>query len=129
MPDTHYVFFGYPQSKNKKFRMICRNYRSYGYFNYGLEESRYAEIGYDKNVNILIKIDKEDSINKEGERMVFPDPVGMSGGGIWKIMGNDEMYKESITPYFVGTVIERSSGDKFLVGTKSKFLFKGIEKF
>jgi hypothetical protein len=125
--DTHYAFLGYPASKSEKFRHHANNFKSYSYVSYGIDEHDYNRFGYTPDYHILGKFEREDSLNINLNAMVFPSPKGMSGGGIWRIMSNSDLYS-AIYPEFVGIIIEQSDNKKHLVGVKKNIILECIDK-
>lgn len=123
-PDAHYSFLGYPISKTKKFRYSIDKFENYCYVSYGLDESKYLSLGYNSNINIVSIFEKEKALKSNLEHTVLPDLFGMSGGGIWKIMRNSEMFSR-ISPIFSGIIIEHKEM-KYLIGVKKYYIWECV---
>lgn len=124
--DLYYAALGYPLSKNKinhARRYIQHNLYCYRDFSPGSDE--YKKLGLDENKNILIKFDREQASLTPNQKILFPDPVGMSGGPIFQLFKNQNNPKDF---YFsiAGIVTSQDPMKKFLQGTAISRVFNLI---
>jgi hypothetical protein len=79
-----YSFIGYPASKSKVVRTESNHVRSslYSYFNTTCDDEVYKQVNVQRFSHILIGFDQRNCIT-DGEKMTFPKPNGISGGGVW----------------------------------------------
>lgn len=63
----------------------------------------YKRFNADKKYNIISDFNKKKTIDKNGQPRVFPDPNGMSGGGLFHIVKDNEKLSE---PKLVGILTD-----------------------
>ncbi len=118
-PGIHYLFAGYPASRNRK-RPI----------QYGLPNRATALITGD--INSIDEVRGVDKINEHhfaiafphkkvtgqgGKEFHVPPPYGMSGGGVWRIK-IDPVERLVSSPYLVGVGVEYHKAAKTFVATR-----------
>lgn len=124
--DEKVAIFGFPVSRNKK-----RSTSPKHWFLQGLTErvellDKYNELNYSPDDHLVIQFDKNHCYTKDDMvRTSFPDPYGLSGGGIWRLFGRGDQYNP-LKPYFVGMVIEKAGNDKYLIGVKNHLILKTL---
>lgn len=82
--DGIHSVMGYPASKNKLNRPT-KKIRSnlYVFYNTLCANEVYEHNDLNIQDHIAIVFDKQNCLSSDGEKVTFPDPLGMSGGGIW----------------------------------------------
>jgi len=100
----HYVFAGYPFSRNKN---AIRNGKAEAkLFSFVADTaplSEYQKVGLDPNISLLLRFDKKKLYNQAGQA-VGPDLLGVSGGGVWFL---DNVYTTTpLNPLLVAIFIE-----------------------
>ena len=123
-----YAVVGYPLSKNKithARRYIQHN--GYCHSDLSPESAVYKRLGLDEDKNILVKFDRKTGTGNLGNGVIFPEPLGMSGGPIFQIFRNPENstdFKFSIA----GILTSREPKDGLLQGTDISRVFQMIHK-
>jgi len=84
--DDHlnYTFVGFPSTKNKV-RYNSKNVKGMilSYSGNRVHDDIYAELGISPATHLAIKFRKKKLLSNSEKMTNFPDPYGMSGGGIW----------------------------------------------
>lgn len=82
-----FTFCGFPSSKNKSSHTVVKC-RPYSHTGDEVKRSVYKKIGVNQTDYIAVSFHRKDVENvKTKERMVFPEPQGMSGGPIFDQKG------------------------------------------
>jgi hypothetical protein len=124
-PETNVVLFGFPNSRNRKFRRYIKKFSIQALTNTTADNNWYILEGYDTSLHILIHYNKRINFTADNIQVDFPDPHGISGGGIWKLF-LQKNYLNSKNNYLVGIVIEKSKNHKFIVGIKLEYVIKAL---
>ena len=82
-----YLALGYPNTRNKKLDRYNKRVKlkPYVYFSTPLNSSVYTALGVSDHSHLLIDFKKMKVKNDTGERMIAPDPLGISGGGLRRL--------------------------------------------
>ena len=77
----------------------------------------YEALGYDAGVNLLLGFDNR-KVWSQGRLETAPDPMGMSGGGVWSFGG--KLLAAASSPFLAGIAIEwrNRTQHKVLVSTR-----------
>lgn len=118
--------FGYPRSKNKKFRGDTMKFNIRGFSETTAKREIYAREGFSFDTNLLVNFSKKDFYTPDGERQLHPDPYGMSGGGIWRLAQSIKGLSTKV-PYLVGMVIRKIDNGKFVIGVKIGFIVIAVK--
>lgn len=103
-----YGIVGYPQSRNKLSPKLQRSgvtVANYFISRHQIRLSAIRAVGKYDNVHFAIGADANGAIGLRGERVSFPSPVGMSGGGVW-LLEFSLRAEVPPTPRLVGIGIE-----------------------
>ena len=122
---TSFGFFGFPITKNK-FRFNIKGFNLTSLIDTLAEGNIYEMYGYDKDLHIVLPFVKEHYFNKDGRNTTFPDPNGMSGGSIWKIMDIAERAAGTPQFSFLGIIIELTEDKQYIVGVRAEYVVKAI---
>lgn len=103
-----YVVAGYPQSQNKMSPRLMRSNRAVGKYYISRHRVPVAGLGlegkYD-SVHFALGAPAKGAIRGDGRRVSFPSPVGLSGGGVWRLeVGRSAAAAPN--PRLVGVLIE-----------------------
>lgn len=108
-----FIFMGYPSSlqkrkfkENNAFKISIR-----GFYNALCSENDYETLGVTSRKHIAVSFDKKKCKDMDGNQFTFPDPQGMSGGGIWRYGPN------SGSPVLCGLSHSNPGQKKFFLGT------------
>jgi len=111
--DGIYSVMGYPVSKTKLNRPSKKIRSSLQVFYNTLcanEVYEHNELNIQNHIAIVF--DKKNCLSSDGEKVTFPDPIGMSGGGIWcHDVGSDKTL-------LMGIVSTWKKNNKFLFGSR-----------
>lgn len=114
-----YTFLGYPKSFSK-YSPIMESFHSRLFFHNNLPapEQVYLKLNRNSNENIIIKYDRQSSLNIRKEMLTNgPDLYGMSGCGLWFTNPSDS-YKIS-EPKLIAIMTDWPTRDRsVVVGTK-----------
>lgn len=79
-----FSFMGYPASKTKIDRP-SKHLKTilHVYYNTSCQQDVYTKAGLKPHHHIAITFNKKKCLTDDQQNIVFPDPQGMSGGGIW----------------------------------------------
>ncbi len=124
--DCRYAVVGYPLSKNK-ITHARRYIQHNGYCHSDLSPGSavYNRLGLDENKNILLKFDRKTGTGNLGDGVIFPEPLGMSGGPIFQIFtnpANSADFEFSIA----GILTSREPNDGLMQGTDISRVFQMI---
>lgn len=102
------IFAGFPISRNKTKKTLVQN-RPYSYSALELSDSEYINYSIDKSICIAVHYDKKNTIDRDsGASIQFPDPHGMSGGGIFNIKGE-----------LIGVITNQSEDGRIFYGLRT----------
>jgi len=99
---------------------------SYSYVSPG--EETYRSLGFTTKTHLLVRCDKARVRTYDGEEMPFPDPWGMSGGGVWRLTDLTRLTRDTFRPSIVAIAIEYHKSHQVLVGTKIAFVLEAVRK-
>ena len=109
--DGVYTFAGFPISKNKTRKTMVQN-RPYSYTGTEISKELYNSYKLDSSKYIGVCYDSKNTIDSNtGEPTQFPDPHGMSGGGIFNSK------KE-----LVGVITDQSEDGKIFWGIRISYI-------
>lgn len=98
------------------------------FFGIAAEQSQYAALGCNPEVNILIEFHLNRAIYPEGDRANPPSPRGMSGGGVFRIRRDKNGLPDSSVAELVGVMHEFRDKQNMFVATKLSEVLKLIAK-
>jgi hypothetical protein len=119
-----FIFIGYPQTKQRKNFKEINTFKIsiFGFYNALCSENEYEALEVTSQQHIAVRFDKKRCWDKDGKQFTFPNPQGMSGGGIWRYGPN------SRSPVLCGLSHENPGQKKFFLGTSIHrilaFIFK-----
>ena len=119
--DITITFAGYPNTKSKNKENICRSEIVY-YHGKKVRETEYNAHGYTLKTNVLSEFGKLGSMNKEFEHYNPPQPNGISGGGIYRIIKTNNGFDRLL----IGIGHTYISKKHLFVGTSISFCMKAI---
>lgn len=114
---TYYLCVGFPASRQKTWRrdgeLLPR--QLYLALKMGPAPPE-IDTKYTDRWNLTADFRKEDGVGPDGEEVVFPDPVGMSGGGIWAV--NGLVTASPAVPRLVAISTTWHTGANAIIGTR-----------
>lgn len=119
-------FIGYPASKNKT------DYRIKPYphmhTNSELNKEKYSEYKINTHFKLASSYNAKRTSTQSGVIVQFPDPHGLSGGGIfiWEIDDNSKVGNYRVEPYLAGIITDRTKDKKIWIGSNIKVALQGI---
>lgn len=120
-----YAAIGYPVTKQPAVRTTNVVANAYRLAATGSSIDVYESLGYDQTINLLLGFDKR-KIWGDGRLQTAPDPIGMSGGGVWSFGGH---LGSAITPpLLIGIAIEwcDKTRHKVIVSTRMEQILLAI---
>ena len=134
LPDCVYMAVGYPLSKNRrkinpmKHKMTPVRVRI---VNTLLGQAEYGGLGLNSEVHRVLKYSPEDCVDDDGLRMAGPVPIGMSGGGLWRVgrYGRpQDLVDPRHQPRLVGVLIEHRKACRAIVATRMSLVMDIIRR-
>ncbi len=125
-----YTYLGYPSTYSKlSYSKDSFHSRVFFQYNFQCKEDTYAKLNRSQKTNIIVKYDKQNSINTEAEIIsVGPDLYGMSGCGLWFTDPMD-IYSEIPKPKLVAIMTDWPiKNKKCVIGTKIDIIVDAIAK-
>ena len=116
-----YTSIGFPASKSK-FNSFKNSFKSTPliYSSELASYETYEQLKCNASSNIIVHFEKENNIMYQGEqKIIAPDPFGMSGCGLWHIPLQVVSLEQNIKKYLVGIMTEWPIENRhFLIGTR-----------
>lgn len=126
-----YSVVGFPASK-AKFNTYKNAIKSapFIYSTFPEIDSTYSALKYNKQFNIIVEFDKENTINYvTKEKTVAPDLYGMSGGGLWFVPLPIGKTANNCTKLLVAIMTDWPTGNRnIMIGTRIDFFTEIIRK-
>jgi hypothetical protein len=124
-----YSYIGFPHSKASVIPDVRKfKPKMYSYSSNSPSEALYALLGFSTLTHVLVNFDKERVKAYDGQILTFPDPWGMSGGGVWRLADLSKLSSRSFEPALVGIAIEYHKDQKILAATKIAFVLESVRK-
>ena len=113
-PLPFYTGVGFPSTKSKlnKYKRSIVS-RPLIFNTKPCEEELYAKLDCDKGINLLVGYDKQNLIDTTtNNKIVGPDPFGMSGGGLWFVDAQLTGSTQKVAKKLVGILTEWPSKNR-----------------
>jgi hypothetical protein len=117
---TFYVVCGYPQSQNKLSPRLMRSNRAVGEYYVTRNRLQAASLklaGKYDAVHFALGAPPKGAIGMDGRRVTFPLPLGVSGGGVWRLEFGRHPARLPV-PRLVGVLIEHHKRPGVFIGTR-----------
>lgn len=113
-----YSFIGYPNTRNEVRYKIRPN--PFSFLNTPLTIDLYSQYKLDTNIHIAVKYDKKRTVSANHKPISFPDPHGLSGGGLWawEIRDRFKVGNPEVSPKLVGITTGYTTDKKAWFATK-----------
>lgn len=122
---TYYLCVGFPASRQSTWRMDGQLLPRQLYLALKMgPEPPEIDAKYTDRWNLTADFEKEDGVGPNGEVVVFPDPVGMSGGGIWAV--NGLVAAKPAAPRLVAISTTWHKGANAIIGTRVGLVFDAV---
>ena len=128
-PRKFYSYIGFPHSKaaviptTREFKP-----KMYSYTSNPSEDAVYASLGFSKQTHLLVHFSRKKVIAHTEELFTFPEPWGMSGGGVWRLANLSKLNSQSFVPALVGIAIEYHEKYEALAAVKIAFVLEALRK-
>jgi hypothetical protein len=113
-----YSFVGFPNTRNE----VRYNIRPapFSFLNTPLTTDLYKHYILDSNIHIAVKYDKKRTVGPNHKPISFPDPHGLSGGGLWgwEILDRFKVGNPEVSPKLVGITTGCTKDKKAWFATK-----------
>ena len=113
-----YSFVGYPNTRNE----VRYNVRPapYSFLNTPLAVGLYGQYKLQTSVHIALTYDKKRTVTANRKPTTFPDPHGLSGGGLWawEIHDTLKLGNPEVSPKLVGVTTGHTKDKKAWYATK-----------
>ncbi len=128
-----YLALGYPSSKNKSYSHYQKKVKLDPLIFTGnsAESYSYSNLGVSNNTHILIKFHKQKVKDEHGKKMQAPDPYGMSGGGLWRLIdfrNVESIGSNSLNAKLVGILIEWHKTEALMVALRLNLVIDAIRQ-
>lgn len=128
-----YIYIGFPSSRNKpKMSMRTVSQEQRMYINLDATSVEYQQLKVNPKSHIAIRFTKDALISLDSTKPVsFPDPTGMSGGGVWcwDIAATGHIEMLTLVPKLAGIIIGRSGRNQYWVATRINYLIEALALF
>lgn len=119
--DKKYLFTGFPGTGSKTiFSLKTIRAHRQAFSLTAIESTQLPQLGWVPQLNFAGRFIRNEMVNQEGIRINAPEPLGMSGGGVWTEKP-DGQFK------FVGIGIEWDERNGILIGTRLGILVELIK--
>ena len=108
--DNTLILMGFPCSKVKT-KILSSEGKLQKYITQNSDNSEYKRLGVNRHIGIVIDFNQKQVICPYSGIKRFPDPHGMSGGGLFWIE-NKGKYIKNVPTYLIGIVIEKDENNK-----------------
>ena len=82
--DYQHLLTGYPSSSTKRSSKHDQRIKFQVYLTSAASNEEYSRLKVDKNKRFVVKFKKKNVYNEKKNLVTFPDPNGMSGGGVFQ---------------------------------------------
>lgn len=117
----YYSVVGFPITSKGKYNRYKKTINStpFIYTTYPFENDIYNELGYDKDINLIVHYDKNNVINySNNQKQIGPVGNGISGCGLWYVP-TQLVSENNVKKKLVGILIENSvDNKKYWVATR-----------
>lgn len=130
-----YIFVGFPSSRNKpNMSMKSLNPIQQIYASLDASKTIYSRLRVDPRSHILTRFSKDDLVdpNSLTKTRAFPNPIGMSGGGVWcweVSAGTGVIETATLVPKLASIIIDRKMNKKYWVASRITFILESLRLF
>jgi hypothetical protein len=127
-PKKLYTFVGYPCTQNKpKFYNHSIKRSIFIYTSNSLDLTVYKRLDLLASSHLVVGFEKKKGVNQQNRNTTMPDPFGMSGGGVWRLMSYSGLSLD-FTPKLVGIGLEYHENGKCLVALRIAIILEAIKR-
>jgi len=129
-PRAHYVFTGFPASREKTdYKNKKTKPSRFCFTGLTIPPNRMSAIGLHPEAHIAVEFNRDEVHDASGNPGCFPCPSGMSGGAVWGGTGDFRRWFVQSAPQLVGIGIEHLQPHAALVAVRIHLILAAISKF
>lgn len=127
---TFYLFTGYPATRSRaKHALKSIGSNPLTILCAPADKKEYVTLGKEEAFHLLVKFQRNRVTGPDGKRQVSPDPHGMSGGGVWRVVDFSRPDNlPAVDPKLVGLCIEQDKQAGVLVAVRISLALEAIRQ-